>query len=293
MVNPRELAKAILPARARARLRAAAERASTRTDTVLVFVGRHALKRWRSLSRSQPRQGIIMAMLCIRNPVYVRLAVSSINSLHYHNHMHRVSLYLDHICFAAFERLRKKLDYPQRVRPILIEDNQSMPWQFTKLDVVLTVSSQGIPFVDADSRWHGDPSRFIIPDRAMFLVEVNKIGATESEGMLVAKGLGRPEWIDFRHFNTGFIAIPKELYSEQLASECRSLARKIHTISDEMQFSPEQTRLLKHTCEELALSLTAQEVIGGRSICTLKENDGPGNRTRLESYYVGALNKVQ
>ncbi len=233
-----------------------------------------------------------IAMLCIRKPVYVGLAIQSINSLHYHSHKHRVLLHLDGVCFRAFEKRKHKLDYPGKVEPILIDDDSSAPWQFTKLDVVLAVSSKGIPFVDADSRWHADPAPLIAADRAMFLVEVNRIRAVDSEHLLVKNALCRPEWIDFVHFNTGFISIPAPLFSESFAAECRSLARKIYEASLDARFSSEQSRLLKHTSEELALSLAAQAVIGSKNICTLKEEDGPGNRTRLESYYYGALNRI-
>jgi hypothetical protein len=281
-------AKKILPRRARAVLRSTAEWGSAAADRALELVGRKGLKVWRSV-HLQPGQEMDIAMLCIRKPVYVDMAVPSINSLHYRNYNIRVLLHLDPVCFDRFLQKRRSLDYAAMVQPILVEDNSAVPWQFTKLDVVLAVSALGVPFVDADSRWHGDPRSLIQRDRAMFLVKVNRICEIQHERLLVEEGLGRPEWIDFIHFNTGFISIPRDLCSEGFARECRSICRSIYAAVMEVQLDDPQRMLLRHTSEELSLSLVAQDVIGRANIGTLKEQDGPGNRNRLESYYYGAL----
>jgi hypothetical protein len=292
MTSLREMLKAILPKGVRAAMRTAADRSTGLADHILEAIGRRCLKSWRLFFRAPRAPGIDIAMLCIRRPVYVRLAISSINSLHYQNHRHRIRLHLDQICEVAFQKCRYHLDYPETIETILVEDDTSQPWQFTKLEVVLGVSSKGIPFVDADSRWHTDPALLIQPDRTMFLVEVNKFRAVAFERILVEEALHHPEWIDRSHFNTGFLAIPVKLFSARFAAECRSIAREIYDVSGRADFTPEQQRMLKHTCEELALSLAAQSVMGNENISTMKDEDGPGSRRRLESYYYGALHNV-
>jgi hypothetical protein len=236
--------------------------------------------------------GIDLAMLCIRRPVYIALGIASINSLHYQNARHRVLVHVDDACFEELQSQRRKLDYPSMVEPIRLNDDSSRPWQFTKLDVVLDMASRGIPFVDADSRWHTDPAPLIPRDLVMFLVVVNEIGAVASERLLTVDTLCRPEWVGFSHFNTGFISVPARLYSEDFASEARRLARLIHESPYDERFTDEQKRMFRHTSEELALSLAVQAVIGRARISTLKEEDGPGSRSRLESYYYGALNRI-
>jgi len=288
MLTPRNLVKKALPPRARVFIRNAVDRGKAAVDRVLELAGRKGLRTWRSV-RFRPRQGLDIAMLCIRKPVYVDMALSSINSLHYRNPACRVLLHLDGDCFESYTAKAKGLDYPDRVHPVLVNDDKAAPWQFTKLDVVLAVSAQGIPFVDADSRWHRDPEPLIRHDHAMFLVKVNRIREIGLERLLVEEGLGRPAWVDFIHFNTGFISIPKDLYSEDFSNGCRSLCRKIHEATRDGRFDERQRQLLNHTSEELSLSLVSQDVIGGAYISTLKEVDGPGNRDRLESYYYGAI----
>ena len=152
--------------------------------------------------------------------------------------------------------------------------------------------SQGIAFVDADSRWHTDPQALLDPDCASFLVVVNTFRAVEHERIMVTEGLGHPEWLDLRHFNTGFISVPQKLFTQRLAARCRSLSREIFRAADSVQLSDEHRNNLKHTAEEMALSLGAQLEIGGDRIKTLKTADGPGSRTILESYYYGALNRT-
>jgi len=231
-------------------------------------------------------------MLCFRRPVYVGLAISSINSLHYFNPRHRVTLYLDAVCLQEFGRQKSRLDYKDYVRGVLIEDDPAAPWQLTKLRLVLLSASQGIPFVDADSRWHLDPAPLLDPDCVTYLVEVNRLRNVPAECALVERGLGRPEWKDLRHYNTGFVSIPGKYCSEEFKGECHSLARQILDFSLTEGVRAEEGRLLRHVCEELALSLAAQIAIGPDNIRTLKAEDGPGNRRVIESFYYGALHGI-
>jgi hypothetical protein len=151
------------------------------------------------------------------------------------------------------------------------------------------MASQGIAFVDADSRWHADPAPLIGGSKAMFLVVVNAFGAVAWERALVERELQHAEWTDLLHFNTGFISIPSGLFSEDFAAQCRGLMRQIFNAHDDPEFGQAQNRLRRHTCEEVALSIAAQTCIGAARITLLKTSDGPGNRTVLESYYYGAL----
>ena len=112
----RQVVKKALPGPVRAALRNAAEKNSNALDFALEAVGRRGLRVWRSLKKEPAKTSLEFAMLCIRRPVYVDLAVASVNSLHYHNSAHRVRLYLDSTCMTAYEKLQKKLDYPRRSR---------------------------------------------------------------------------------------------------------------------------------------------------------------------------------
>lgn len=290
MTTSWSLAKKVLSPGSRAVLRSAGNRVSTTTDRALELAGRKALRIWRAAgARQEP--AATMAMLCIRRPVYVDMAVASINSLHYRNPAFRVLLHTDAVCSEAFEKRKRRLDYPQRVLRLDVADEASTPWQFTKLDVVLRMSSEGIAFVDADSRWHADPAPLISGSKAMFLVVVNAFGTVDWERSLVSRELRRPEWSGLLHFNTGFISIPSGLFTEEFAAFCRSLMRQIFELPDDRGLSEVQNRLRKHTCEEVALSIAAQTCIGADRISPLKTSDGPGNRKVLESYYYGALNR--
>ena len=118
-----------------------------------------------AFSEKRPaKTSLEFAMLCIRRPVYVDLAVASVNSLHYHNSAHHIRVYLDSTCMTAYEKLQKKLDYPRQVTPVTIVFDQATPWQFKKLDVVMDAFSQGIAFVDADSRWRPIAQALLDPD---------------------------------------------------------------------------------------------------------------------------------
>jgi hypothetical protein len=293
VVGLKQVVKKTLPPWVRAALRSAAEKNTTALDFALEMVGRRSLRTWRSLRRGTSNGSLDLAMLCIRRPVYVGLALASVNSLHYHNPAHRVRLYVDSPCMAAYETLKKKLDYPRRVTPVVIDYDPATPWQFKKLEVVLDAFSRGIAFVDADSRWHTDPLPLIDAHHVTFLVVVNTFRTVEHERIMLSEGLGHPDWLDLRHFNTGFIFVPQKMLTERMAERCRSLSREIYRASDGPQFTAEQRGILKHTAEEISLSLAAQLEIGAERIRTLKTEDGPGNRRILESYYYGVLNRSE
>jgi hypothetical protein len=286
----RQVIKMALPAPARAALRKEIKETSEAIDSALEAVGRRGLRVWRSLKLEPPKPSLAFAMLCIRRPVYVDLALASINSLHYHNSAHCVRLYLDSVCTKAYDAAKRKLDYPDRVTPVLVDYDPETPWQFKKMDVVMDAFSRGFAFVDADSRWHSDPASVLDADHASFLVVVNTFRTVDAERTLISEVLHKPEWLDLRHFNTGFLSVPKKLFTNRLSETCRSLAREIYAAAEGPQFTGEQSRMLKHTAEEISLSIGTQLVIGGDNIRTLKTQDGPGNRNILESYYYGALN---
>ncbi len=232
------------------------------------------------------------AMLCFRRTTYIELAIDSINSLHYHNPRHKVLLHVDEVCMAAYWRFKGRLDYPNMVETLLIKDDPDQPWPYTKLEIVLAMAEKGIPFVDADSRWHVDPAPLLAGSDPMFLVVVNAFSDNETERKLLELWLGKPQWTRYLHYNTGFVYFPPGSYRSEFGTLARRLARRIR----EAEALPGEGGALfaatGRVCEEIALGLAAQEICGDMKLRTLKVTDGPGDRNIMQSFYYGCVNGI-
>lgn len=288
----KHLLKAIVPAALRSVLRERYQVLSVKLDRFGAYVGRKSRASLRRFRPSDPKDGMTFGMLCIRRTVYVDLAIDSINSLHYHNSSHRVLLHVDPICLDAFNRAKSRLDYPHNVQAVLIEDNPEQPWPWTKIDLVLDMAKKGIPFVDADSRWHCDPAPLLLGGEPMFLVVVNRFEENEMERKLIELWLKKPQWLRFLHYNTGFVYFPPGTFTEAFATLARELARRIPMVKQLPKDGEKIYGATSRICEEIALGLAAQELLESEHIRTLKVSDGLGDRRILESFYYGCLNGV-
>lgn len=231
-------------------------------------------------------KSITIGMLAIRKFDYVDLAIQSINSLHYYNRKNKVHLYLDDITFAYFQKRKKRLDFAERVTTQLVLDYKDEPWQFTKLRVVLELSENNIPFVDADSIWHDDISNYFSYEKTTFLVKINRFFEHFNENNLITTILNKPDWKDLYHYNVGFVYISPKVLSEDFKSFCINFMNKLLSLKNDSVISNSLFRV----CEEITLSIAAQ--LFDNNITTLKETDGPGNTFLIESIYYGCKNGI-
>jgi len=227
-------------------------------------------------------KSMTIGMLAIRRVDYVDLAIKSINSLHYYNRQNKVHLYLDDITFAYFQKRKKKLDFSEQVITKLINDNKNDPWQFTKLRVVLELSKNNIPFVDADSIWHDDISNYFSYEKTTFLVSINRFSDQINENHLITSILNKPDWKDLYHFNVGFVFISPKILTNEFKAFCTSFINKLLSLKNDSVIS----NTLFRVCEEITLSIAAQ-LFDKNNIKTLKETDGPGNTfVTMINYYI-------
>jgi hypothetical protein len=236
--------------------------------------------------------GLDFTMLCIVRPVYVPLAIDSINSLHLWNPSHRVNLFLDDACYHAFQKLHKELDYPGKVFPMQLKVEANTPWQITKLHVVLKAARDGSIYVDADTSWQADPVPYIPKDKVMFLTKNFCFRDMHREKLLLEEALMHSDWTDLFHYNITLVSIPSSKVSQTLTDFCTSLANQIYYHSSIRGMPDEDTQSLRRLCEEITLSVAAQQVIG-ESIATLYEQRGRRGQLILESSYYGALHDVK
>jgi len=229
----------------------------------------------------QSQYSVTVGMLAIRKKDYIDLAIDSINSLHYYNSNNKVILYIDNTLSTYFNKKSRYLDYPDHVKTSIVQDNISEPWQFTKMRVVLDLSHNGIPFVDADSIWHSDISEYFSSDKTTFLVKINKFSDHTDENRLISDILQKPIWGDLYHFNIGFIYIKPTIITDEFKSFCSNLMYSLL----ELRNNNVIPYTIFRTCEEMTLSIAAQ--LFDNDIITLKDTDGPGDTFLIESIYYG------
>jgi hypothetical protein len=255
------------------------------------FLSRKATKVYRAF-RKEEQTGLDFTMLCIVRPVYVRLAIDSINSLHLCNPAHKVKLHLDLACCETFQTLQKNLDYPDKVCVVRVQEIANMPWQIRKMQVVFSAAKEDSIFVDADTYWRADPVPHIRRDRVLFLTKNYGFGDIHREKLLLEEVLRHPDWTALSHYNITLVSIPSSLISQTFVDVCTSLASQIYYHSSIPGMPDEDTQSLRRLCEEISLSVGAQEIIGRELIGTLYEQVGPNGRLILESSYYGATHGV-
>src|SRR5690606_21267683 len=80
-------------------------------------------------------------ILCIKKTEYADLVLTNVNSLHYRNPTHHVTIQCDPITHAYLTKCFSQFDYPTQVALELIpnsEDSLNRGWQFFKVEAIIS-----------------------------------------------------------------------------------------------------------------------------------------------------------
>ncbi len=230
---------------------------------------------------STKKYGYNFAILTVKKIIYVDLAISNINSLHYQNANHKVEIYCDRLCADYFNRKRKYLNYPAEVKLNIVTENAEKNWQQYKIETLIQASKQGQILTDADGIWHDDPE--INKDKITLLTIAYKLAESPEELFLIQKVFKQESWTKFNHYVTGFVSIPVLFMTESLEKKLKEFNEII---------SKEESSVLRRLSEELAVNLAIQSEYSDELILTLKKTDGPDSKNSLQSLYYGCLNNI-
>lgn len=247
----------------------------------------------RSLTLSKPSNNATayhFAIVCVKRPIYVNLAIKNINSLHFYNSSHLVTLYVDTQCKKAYQSMRSKIDYPKNVRIRLINVSGEVPWQILKVRTLLQASRAGQILTDADGIWRKDPT--IDPSKVTFLVQAYPFTKNKFEMKLLKVITKNEKIVSYIHYVTGFVSLPRNLLTKKLENDCIKYTQRIIDVSPRLSVSHETSEGLKRLAEEIGLSIAIQHNIPNEKITTLKRKDGPGDKYILQSMYYGCTNKI-
>lgn len=249
------------------------------------------VKQWRQIFPKYASQSHHFAVMCVKRPAYAELVIKNINSLHYHNPAHQVTVFADRVCAKMLQQSVKRLHYPEQVHVVNYFKTLKYPWQYAKVETLIEAALRQMILMDADSIWHADPH--IDPQKVMFLVKAYAVKDHPSEKQVVTVLFRKPAWKRYVHYVTGFVSIPSPYMTPQLVKKMRAYVRKMYMSKFTFLKDPAERASFQRLAEEIAVSFAVQECIPKKMITTLKEVDGPGNTAVLQSLYYGCANQIK
>jgi len=231
-------------------------------------------------------------ILCIKKTMYADLVLNNVNSLHYHNNTHHVTVQCDGICYNYLKTREYQFDYPSQVtleKIAGVTDIADKGWQFFKVEAIINAAKSDRILFDADTFWHEDI--VLDRDKITLLVENGTLGDKEEERLVIENIFGKPEWTKLVHHVAAFVSIPQALMTEALAHDMRKFNQMVW--DDDLSFLPKnkQGEILRLS-EELAVNLSVQTNFPPEKIAVLKDVDGTKNRHKMESLYYGCKNRI-
>lgn len=228
------------------------------------------------------------AIVCVKRPAYVQMAMDNINSLHFLNEKHRLTIYCDQVCLEEFSRIRQFLDYPEKVRALDFFGKAEKPWQYYKIETLITASKSDQILVDADSFWYHEAQ--INREVITMLVLAYEIKSNPTESLVINELFKDCPAAKLKHYVSGFVSIPSRFMDSKLESNLR---RRVTLLLDNpLDFLGESDRRnIRRLAEELAVNISIQLDYPGE-IQTLKSNDGPKDRKIVQSLYYGCANQI-
>ncbi len=254
---------------------------------LIFFIRRKSKKFSYNFQPIQPEQpSYTFSIICVKRTAYVPLAINNINSLHFHSPSHTVRLYCDALCFAEAQKMKRKLDYPQQVDIIRFWERVDYPWQYCELDVLRANKSlEDVYFVDADTVWLRSPQ--ISSDKITFYVKDRLFRDSHNETVLMKQFFDRENYLNYGHYNTSLLALPKKFHSDKFIDTWLDFTQKILEIKYLPAVNEQNLTHLNRLAEQIGASLAVQINFNGEDIVTLQARGQPSN---LDYYYLGLKN---
>lgn len=235
-------------------------------------------------------KGYDFIILCIKKTIYAKLAITNINSLHYRNSAHHITIQCDDICYTYLTTHWNKFDYPEKVTLEKVVRSTDKGWQFFKVEAIIDAAMNDKILFDADTFWHED----IVVDREKItlLASCGPMNADKRDALVIEKIFGKNEWGSFTHYVAAFASIPKKLMTEKLAQDMRIYNQMIW--NSDLSFIHDDTKRgeILRLSEEFAVNLSTQSNYPQEMVVALKKEDGVKNKKKMESLYYGCKNQI-
>ena len=228
-----------------------------------------------------------LVTFCVKRTAYCDMIINNINSLHYFNPNHELTILCDKLCYKYLTEKKSKFNYSGKVKIVDNVYESDVPWQYSKVETLIYASSHDAVMVDADSMWHSD--LIIDKDKVMFLVSAYKFkNAVREEEKELIKHFGFD--LNWNHYVCAFLYLPKKFLTEKLINDLRTYNDKIFNYYK--LDGNENKSQIRRLSEELGNNFAIQSNVPAEFITTLKKNDPFGDKNSLQSLFYGCLNQV-
>lgn len=220
-------------------------------------------------------------LLIVKNEIYASIAKVCVESFLFFNPNSKVVLHVDSRTIRASNNALKKSIARNQVSIVQI-DSDSLPWQDSKLALILSIGDSKKFFMDADLKWNGP------------LTELNGITLFVNEFAFKENTFYEPlvkqdwfaEYPNSTMKNTSFFYWGGYVPSINDKILIKDLMARIKEITSDERNSQEFNLSTWRISEQIALSLLVEKV--DSSVYFLKEWDGFKDGTFVESSYFGA-----
>lgn len=220
-------------------------------------------------------------LLVVKNEIYASIAKVCVESFLFFNPESKVVLHVDSRTIRASNNALKKSIARDQVSVVQI-DSDSLPWQDSKLALILSMGDSKKFFMDADLKWNGP------------ITELNGITLFVNEFAFKENAFYEPlikqdwfaEYPNSTMKNTSFFYWGGYVPSINDKILIKDLMERIKEITSDERNSREFNLSTERISEQIALSLLVEKV--DSSVYFLKESDGFKDGTFVESSYFGA-----
>jgi len=220
-------------------------------------------------------------LLLVKNEIYAQIAKVCIESFLFYNPNSKVVIHVDKKTLNASHKALKKLVVKNKVS-ILQIDSDSVPWQDSKLNLILSLGDPQKFFMDADLKWNGpiSPLKGITLFVKEFAFEENAFYEP------ITRSIWFSEYSNSTMKNTSFFHWGSYQPSGDDKKLIEVLMEEIRITTDDHTNSNNFNSSTKRISEQIALSLLVEKL--NRTVYFLKTKDGFKDGSFVESSYFGA-----
>jgi len=220
-------------------------------------------------------------LLLVKNEIYAQIAKICVESFLFYNPNSIVVIHVDNKTKAATQKTLKKLVLKKKVSILQIE-NETAPWQDSKLNLILSLGDHKKFFMDADLKWNGpiSPLNGITLFVKEFAFEENSFYEPITSSNWFS------EYSNATMKNTSFFHWGTYKPSEGDKKQIESLMNKIEITTNNQVNSGDFNSRTKRISEQIALSLLVEKL--NQSVYFIKDSDGFKDGSFVESSYFGA-----
>ena len=221
-------------------------------------------------------------LLCVKNPVYAKIAQVCVESFLFHHPAATVIVHCDEATVSAAEDLLGRSRRGRKASVVATFEGSVASWQEHKVDLILSMNGTSDIFIDADLRWNGPIPRPI----SGITLFVNEFDMTERSPYLQVVRRLAPGLTSAHMYNTSFFTFGSVDVGSDLLANVRSELECFPQTLEHSDLGRSDLDQLMRIREQIVLGVSLQ--IAGLQISTLKDSDTVRDGAFVESSYFGA-----